>query len=97
MTAAGRYYVKDALHGQSLDLVSTGDRRRRERWLVIDSETNRDVDVFASKKAAADTARDLNSAPAPCACGEPEDGGQFGWFTTDDGTFCNACGDEVIA
>jgi hypothetical protein len=32
---------------------------------------------------------------AKCKCGEPEDGGEFGWFDADDGTFCNACGSEV--
>lgn len=37
---------------------------------------------------------------ARCACGEPEDGGEFGWFTShdEDGawrTYCNACGSEI--
>jgi hypothetical protein len=35
-----------------------------------------------------------------CSCGEPEDGGEFGWFTVvgslgDQQTWCNACGEEV--
>jgi hypothetical protein len=27
-------------------------------------------------------------------CGEPEDGGDFGWFDTDDGLYCNQCGQD---
>jgi len=31
-----------------------------------------------------------------CSCGEPEDGGEFGWFDAADGvTRCNACGEAV--
>lgn len=30
------------------------------------------------------------------SCGEPEDGGDFGWFTDESGTtYCNNCGNEV--
>ncbi len=31
-----------------------------------------------------------------CDCGEPEDGGEFGWFDTPEGeTVCNACGSVI--
>ena len=33
-----------------------------------------------------------------CVCGEPEDGGDFGWFDHADGnTYCGSCGDTVPA
>lgn len=31
-----------------------------------------------------------------CPCGEPEDGGEFGWFDADDGLVCNACGGNPL-
>jgi DNA-directed RNA polymerase subunit RPC12/RpoP len=31
------------------------------------------------------------------SCGEPEDGGQFGWFDADDGLHCNSCGSDPLA
>ena len=31
------------------------------------------------------------------ACGEPEDGGQFGWFDAPDGLVCQACGHAPVA
>lgn len=57
---AERYVVRDALAGQSLDLISRGDRRRRERWEVLDVTKNIVLTVYASKRAATDAARDLN-------------------------------------
>lgn len=32
---------------------------------------------------------------AVCECGEPEDGGEFGWHTVGDTTRCNACGATI--
>lgn len=29
-------------------------------------------------------------------CGEPEDGGQFGWFDSDEGLHCNRCGSNPL-
>ena len=68
MTETARYYVRDALAGQNVNLIARGDRRRRERWLVMDATTGLDVDVLSTKRNAENVARDLNaSAPHPKA------------------------------
>jgi hypothetical protein len=56
-----RYIVRDALHGQDLNLIPSGDRRRRNRWQIIDTATNQIEDEFNSKKAATGTARDWSA------------------------------------
>lgn len=32
-----------------------------------------------------------------CNCGEPEDGGAFGWFDAPDGLVCLACGAKPLS
>lgn len=48
-----------------MNLVPRNDRRRRERYQIIDTQAgpgeDRVYDEFCSKKAARDTVRDLNA------------------------------------
>lgn len=61
-STAPRFTVRDALLGQSTDLIPRSDHRRRNRWQIIDAAATGDpvYDEFASKRAATGTARDLN-------------------------------------
>jgi hypothetical protein len=60
MSNEPRFYVHDSLRATHLDLVPRGDRRRRERYWVMDREDGSDYDRLSTKRVATDTARDLN-------------------------------------
>lgn len=61
MSAVKRFTVRDLLAHQNLDLISRSDRRRRERYEVVDTADGSVYDVFSTKRTATATARDLNA------------------------------------
>ncbi len=58
----------------------------------------KDAQAAGARHRDANAQQDAHSCTTTrvCLCGEPEDGGTFGWFDTADGTHCVACGRDIV-
>lgn len=72
-----------------------GPAKGSGRWAVeVAGRWVANVDTLAEAKTRASASARRSLA---CSCGEPEDGGEFGWYDTEDATYCNACGSKVTS